>query len=332
MNRRFCKLPALALGNSLVEYALPLGLIAVVVLIGAGLVGGNLTQWMPSMANGSIKNDGNSKSLRLRPLGSNPFTKTVQVTLSDGTQLQLENYPTDIKSLLETLGPNGTTDLLADSLKALAKQLLAQGKITPDQANQLSNLSNSGHSWAKTLGIFEDAVAGSTADNNSFYSKTRPIIDDLSKQSITVDKIDPVAAKLFRQGDKYPEILLDSNGLALKDANGQFLYDKNKMGKSYLTPLQFEFANAYTEALKSGALQEPVVKQVVEDLSKNIFFIGSGTILTVGRILDPVYQLKPSDFTLNVKQSVDGTASNICDIGGGKDTGISCPGQKQKGS
>jgi hypothetical protein len=318
-------------GNSLVEYALPLGLLVVVVLLGAGLVGSNLNQGIPTMANGTMVNEGSAKSLRLRPLGSNPFTQTIQLTLSDGSSLALENYPTDIKSLVETLGPNGTTDLLADSLKSLAKQLLSQGKITPDQANTLMKLSNHGHSWARTQGFFEDAVVESEGDKARFEGKVKPILDELynSTRFVTPDRFDSEVIKLFKMDNTYSAVKLDAQGLALKGANGMYAIDSSTQLKAYYIPVQVEFANAYTEASKSGALQDPVVKQVVASLSQNIFSIGSLTIASAVRVLTPAFQLKPSDLNLTVKQELDGNSSNICAAGGGKDTGVYCPSNKQ---
>ncbi|MBY0405024.1 MAG: hypothetical protein K2X66_14080, partial [Cyanobacteria bacterium] len=197
MKHRFCKLPGLALGNSLVEYALPLGLIVVVVLVGAELVGSNLFQWMPSMSNGTLKNDGHSKSLRLRPLGSNPYTQTVLLTLSDGSSLDLENYPTDINSLVETLGPNGTTDLLVDAIRQLAQKLLAKGEITQAQANQLMALANSGHSWSNTQGVIESAVRDSGRNKEIFDAQVRPVLSKMYEQRLSISNIAPESIQLF---------------------------------------------------------------------------------------------------------------------------------------
>jgi hypothetical protein len=335
MKRRFCKLSGSALGNSLVEYALPLGLLVVVVLVGAGLVGSSLTQWIPSMANGTMKNDSNSKSLRLRPLGSNPYTQTVLLTLSDGSSLDLENYPTDIRSLVETLGPNGTTDLLVDAMRQLTQKLLAKGEITQAQANQLMTLANSGHSWANTQGFIESAVRDSGRNKEIFDAQVRPVLNKFYEQNLTINQIAPEAIQLFSITASMSIPIRDAQGVVMKDEQGNYLYDsKNPQTRTYI-PLQVDFANSYAHALKSGALQNPGVKTLVDSLSKNIFNLGSASIASANRITYTSgrdYQLNPSQYNQTAVKLIHNNASNICAVGGGNDSGISCPGQKQKGS
>ncbi|MBY0405025.1 MAG: hypothetical protein K2X66_14085 [Cyanobacteria bacterium] len=316
-------------GNSLVEYVLPLGIIAVVVLVGTGLVSGNFTQWMPSMSNGTLKNDGHSKSLVLRPLGSNPFTQTIQLTLSDGSSLDLENYPTDIKSLVETLGPNGTTDLLVDAIRQLAQKLLAKGEITQAQANELSALANSGHSWANSQGVIESALRDSRGNKALFESKVSPLMTQLSSQFATLDKIDPEAVKFFNLNVINAKPILDAQGKVMKDAQGNYMYDSNNVETSHYTPLQVSFANSYAQASKSGIFQDPVVKKVVDSLSHNIFQLGSVSINLTTQVLKSQYQFNLSDFNQSVQKQIDGQSSNICAVGGGNDTGVSCPSNKR---
>jgi hypothetical protein len=332
MKRNFCKLSGPTLGNSLVEYALPLGLLAIVVLVGAGLVGSNLTQWIPSMANGTMKNDGNSKSLRLRPLGSNPYTQTVLLTLSDGSSLDLENYPTDIRSLVETLGPNGTTDLLVDAMRQLAQKLLAKGEITQAQANQLMALANNGHSWANTQGLVESVLSDSGGDEAVFDNNVRPVLSKIFEQQLSMNEIAPEAFQLFSITATRPIPMRDAQGVVMKDEQGNYLYDNtNPQTRTYI-PLQVDFANSYAHALKSGALQNPGVKTLVDSLSKNIFNLGSASIVTANMITytsDRDYQLNPSQYNQTAVKLIHNNASNICAVGGGNDSGISCPSNRQ---
>ncbi len=72
---------------------------------------------------------------------------TLTLTLSDGSKIALD-YPINPAKSVDTIGANGTTELLAQTLMKLAQKLRDEGKITQDQFYLFQSVSNSGHNIA----------------------------------------------------------------------------------------------------------------------------------------------------------------------------------------
>lgn len=156
-------------GNALIEYLIPVGVLAVIVFAGVSLFGGDFPSYLSAVSNAKTSSPQNAR-LELKAMGSNPYLQSVPITLSDGTVLMLENYPTDLAKAIETLGADGTTDLLAANLEALVRQLREQGKISDADANQLLALANQGHRLAKIQSLIGDKVSASGDDVNLFLN------------------------------------------------------------------------------------------------------------------------------------------------------------------
>lgn len=75
----------------------------------------------------------------------------------------------NIKEVLQTAGANGTTSLLLANIESAVPKLLADGKITPDQANQLSQLAKLGHQMAAIEKLLEDAAANCQGCTGTTY-------------------------------------------------------------------------------------------------------------------------------------------------------------------
>ncbi|MBY0405936.1 MAG: hypothetical protein K2X66_18685, partial [Cyanobacteria bacterium] len=124
----------------------------------------------------------------------------------------------------------------------------------------------------------------------------------------------------------------DAQGVVMKDEQGNYLYDKKIRQSVQFNPLQVDFANSYAETFKSGALHNLGVKTLVDSLSKNIYKLGSASLATANMIIYTSgrdYQLNPSQYNQNALKLIHNNASNICAVGGGNDSGISCPSNKQ---
>lgn len=247
-----------------------------------------------------------------------PFT----VTLSDGTQLQLSTYPSDLKQAVSTVGANGTTQMLLDTLKSVISQLQADGKIDQNQASLLSNVANQGHQMADLEAVIENQV--SSCSTISCYNSST-----VSFQGQTYNPQDLVY-KVAWSGAGIPE---------------------GDMTQSLRTQL--------TQAEAAGALNDPVAKQLVETLVNQIADIGNG-LQTASSMLDPAQAqythvtVDPSQ-TLTMSTFSGSTASwlsemdqatgqntlqslldapystptnqkstTICTVGSGTDTGSSC--------
>jgi hypothetical protein len=314
-------------GNSLVEYALPLAIVGIAILVGVTSLGPNFKEALPGFSNGSFGTGSDSKTIRLQPMGSNPFNKTVQLRLASGKIIELENYPTDIKALVETLGPNGTTDLLTNALMQLAQKLLDKGEITQDQANQLKSLANSGHGLASYQAIFEDAAAKAGTDSKLFAQLVKSVRDYETANLKEAKDMDPSVHSLFDIQEFTPTWQYDANGNIMKDSAGNFVSSSIKATSKY-SPGVADFVNAFAQAQKSGALKDPTVLNLVSQLSSNIYLLGHSSTSTATKIATPEFQTNPTQFNQKVAEPIHKDSANICAAGGGKDSGIYCPSNK----
>ncbi|MBY0404956.1 MAG: hypothetical protein K2X66_13735 [Cyanobacteria bacterium] len=315
-------------GNSLVEYALPLAIVGIAVLAGVASLGTNFNQSLPLISNGTFGTGTEAKTIRMRPLGSNPYTQIIQITLADGKTIELDNYPTDIKSLVETLGPNGTTELLVDALRQMAQKLLAKGEITQDQANQLSNLANSGHTLAAFQAFFEDAAAKSGNDSKAFAKIVKPLADHEAANLKYAKDIDPSVLDTFGIKPLTGTFLYDANGNVVRDTQGNYVTTDQKLGASLYSPEVADFVNTFGKAQQSGALQDKVVRDLVISLSQNIYSLGHFSFSVATQVSVPQFQLSPSQFNQKVSEPINKDSANICATGGGKDSGVYCPSSK----
>lgn len=75
--------------------------------------------------------------------------------------LTAQPISTDLKSTIETLGANGTTQYLSDQIAAYAKKFLDEGKIDKQTYDVLVDLANQGHKIGDVQGLIEKAADGS---------------------------------------------------------------------------------------------------------------------------------------------------------------------------
>jgi hypothetical protein len=315
-------------GNSLVEYALPLAVLGVLIVVGLVSVGPGFQAFLKGSMNGSSAANSattNGKTLNVRPMGSNPFTGTVMLTLSDGSQVEISNYPKDLKNLIETLGPNGATDLMANAISDLAKALLAAGKITPDEANQLSQLANHGHALAATQFKFEQMVDAAGSDTILLRQKMIPFLIEKNRENRISKDLDPVAAKFFDIPLTKFEDLKDVNGNIVYDSTGQIVPDRSGATNYSITSESFAFQNAFAQAMKLPLYHEPAVRTVLDALGINIIKLSGVTHSFSARSAMPEYGIRPDQVKGKISVEVNANSVQICTLGGGQDSGVHCP-------
>ncbi|MBY0403373.1 MAG: hypothetical protein K2X66_05710 [Cyanobacteria bacterium] len=317
-------------GNSILEYALPCTLVALVLVTAIGIIGVTLKETLPQMLHGSNGIDAQENSLQLYPQGTIPYTETIQFSLADGTKIQLKNYPTNMKALVDVLGPSGTTEILADALAELAHQLQQKGKIPPDQANKLEDLANSGHRWANDVSFFENAANDSKSNLSLFKAKTLSQFQEFQEKQIPLEQINPMGAKAFGLKDYVIQPFYDANGLFVRDASGHIVYDPNNSSKAYYTYQYAQFVNAYGKAAQTGVFKDPAIQNIVMNLSDNLVNIGNKSLSAVTELHVSEYNKNdPSQLKQTVSKEIHKDSGSICDVGGSKDSGIYCPSSKK---
>lgn len=290
-------------GQGLMEYSLLGGLLVVLGIGAAILLGNNVLEVFASMVASDSKTGMavTAKSTSSSTTTGTTSTSVAGITLSNGTYLSLPNYPADTAKAVVTTGVNGVTNMLATTIQDLSNQLQASGNLTPEQARQLIALANQGHKIAEIEKIVEDAVANSNNDPAAFLSTS-----------------------LTHAGQTY------ASPLDLAERIG------------YNTPSETEyvatdnetsaFMDMYQQLVNSGALADPQVQAVIGELVNQINVVADSVNSHVYKIEDGI--IPPADFQSHVAADTDaaipgslvtdGYSSAICTVGGTTDTGTHC--------
>lgn len=223
-----------------------------------------------------------------KPLG--PATAYIQ--LADGTNIAL-SAPTDLARSIETLGANGTTLMLAQSLHALGQQLLEQGKITQAGANALSALANQGHQIAAVESAIESVAAQSGGDVDAFRNT-------------------PVTYN----GQTYANGYELSVGL-IGTTNGSNGYE--------FAPEVDKFWSLYSDLWGAGVMNDPGVKELVAYHVQTIHNIADNTRVVGYNMLNHNTGTPDQFNEINASKYTNNQSASICNLGGGLDSGVSCP-------
>lgn len=78
-----------------------------------------------------------------------------------------------LSTTVQTVGVNGTTELLANSLVTLANKLMEEGSIDASTYNSIVNLANQGHTLAKIEAAVESAAKAAGNGGGSAFDRTK---------------------------------------------------------------------------------------------------------------------------------------------------------------
>ncbi len=279
----------------------------------------------------------NSTSMATSPLG----TKNLTITTANGTVINLNNYPTDIKTLIEPTGGSGTSRLLMNQFQQLIQNLVAAGDINTNQAILLNDLANKGHRIANIANALETAANDPTFDlANDILTfegssmTARKLSGDLSGGFIGGNSVTTLPPDALTN----PPKTCDSNGCSIKyilsDNDVVKLYDPSTSYNNLPAggPL-YSFIDTYQAAQASGALNDPVVAQLVNAMGADALSIsylyGKSASLNIAYAQDT--SRSTPTMTLDnyyVSPNVNFDSSTICSSGGGTSSntgfGITC--------
>ncbi|MBY0403187.1 MAG: hypothetical protein K2X66_04755, partial [Cyanobacteria bacterium] len=322
-----------AKGISTTEYALVIGLV-VIVSIPLLMTLGNLSN-QELKATETHQSDftnlndlitSNSPGNYSTSLGSaQPGIGTIQYTLQDGTSITLNNFPTDIPKLVETLGPNGTTDLISNALVKLSQKLRAEGKIEDTQLSQFRALAENGHNLAREQELLVQVSKEAGVDKKKFemiYNQKIP--EGIFDYVKGINDVDPNVQRFFG--------LTETNGGGLRNDKGEILFLNNKKYErsNYLTNSQVNFMNAYGKLISSQDSQNKTLDtstlQMLNFFTRSIHEVNDYTQVYRNAALTPAID----GLTVNLNDSVANQShkysQNICNLNGKQtDTGIRCP-------
>ncbi|WP_303675104.1 hypothetical protein, partial [Vampirovibrio chlorellavorus] len=302
----------------LLEYSLIGMLVLVVCVAGLEIFTGEMSQWWQKLWDDMESRQGPAVAITAPPSASaSPPKSTSPSTVLEpplvtenpgsrkfvtrkGTVITLPDTVDNMEDTIKTLGANGTTTILANSLEALIKQLVANREIDGKQAQDLINLANQGHMLAKLQKHTEAAIAK------------------------------------VRTPQDYQAIIQNDSRIAVNDVSGIYSHPLGGYAadEKTLDPLQSDtvawdatgdFLEAYHAAVASGALNDPAVRVVVDTLTRKISELSSMSSYFFMALANG--EISPSEVNRNIAESVSEThnkSAQICNVGEGQDSGTHC--------
>lgn len=309
-------------GASLMEYLLIGGLLIPVSIVAMMLFGHQFQGWLSGLKADMSHSPGSQAAIAAvtnQPAAGSATGSQTTVSINDNivkTVVQNKTVSQDLKNIVVTSGANGATNYLASQMETTAQKLLQQGKITQEQANTLTQLSNKGHQIAEIQALIEQAAADAGSDWTKF-----------SETQITY------------QGNTYTPNQLSH--LASSDLNhwtdinqdsATFMQSATNAGNGSVFQ---DFVDLYNQA--SATITDPAAKNTINTLSSNILFIsvsveantdptGSNTGNDPSKI-ETAVATDTSQFNAaseTISGATNTNSAGICTTGGSQDTGTAC--------
>lgn len=306
------------------EYALPLLIVGVSVMLSMGLLSGTMQNTVVASM-GSDATALKDKSVQVRMMGQIDMDPTqVNLKLADGTIMPLAEYPLNLRQSIETDGVDGTTNKILASYDTALKQMLADGKITQAQFNQLSQLSNSGH----RIAAFEHLLTQVSQNTGTSKTAFHDTVVQFEGNSYSVANLSYAAGYGWWPPDQLTNTPISAVNREAMNALGinPDTVAGNGSSMQSMGFLMADFVNAYKAAMDSGAMSDPAVQQMVQAMSGDIKLLADHFSAQAWQVQHPDGTSDPSHLVSNTAGAyTDGHSSQICNKGGTLDTGVYCP-------
>lgn len=305
-----CCLTSSKKGQALQEYILIGALIIVMIIPTMLIFSGNFAGLL-----GRLYNNMNKTVLaQATPLSQSALTQTGDVlavaaeggkskkdlvfTLKDGTIINLNQYPQDLKKAVEVNGSNGATNEVLAQLDSLIEQLEKSPDTNKTELASLKDLANQGHRLATIENLIETSY------------KNAGSLENLQATEVTFEgkqyKIDDLSSMLgWQSSELTPESISDR--LSTQNAG----------------PELKQFIDLYFKAEGSGALNDPAVKKVVTNMSDNIAFLTEITESTAWTTSNVEFDAAAMD-QYAASAATNLNSGGICQAGNNTDTGVQC--------
>lgn len=304
-------------GQSLSEYALPICLIALIGITGLKLVGDALVGQFGDLAEMTSGKPSKKVALKnpssLIPSGLNPYPnipgKNIRIDLGNNKSLNLSLA--DPALVAETAGGNGvTTNALAS-----IDQMIAQLKeLKPDDPSipELIKLSEAGHRIKDIQkAVDEKMPPGGFPDLKAKYAFLTNPANNVMVNGQSMLLLDALRAMGngsrfdYRSYEDYaakykPQMFPSTDFDSYSNATSGGLFD---YGNNFI---MFAFMSQLSKVQNIGALQNPDVKKLVNDLGRQIFTSGTQTVTVPSK-----------DEMKTLIQTTRTSANDICSTGNG---------------
>jgi Flp pilus assembly pilin Flp len=284
-------------GQGVTEYGLIGTLIALVAVGGIALLGPRLSGLFAGMlgkkpaAVAVVHNPLPGPVGPSVPIAPDTSQGNVSLVLSPGQSMSL-NMPTNLSKSVQTLGANGTTELLASNMTAMTQQMLTNGQITEAQANAVMQLANQAHHIANIEKQLEDVVAGFGMDSAALQSTP-----------VTID------------GKTYANAYEAALSIGVDDS----------VSSGVQGPELQQFWELYTKATQQTYMWPQAAQDALQYEVSTIHNLSDSLRVTI-RDIAQSHVGTPADFNNLVVDTVSHTeAADICEMDGANtDSGVHC--------
>jgi polyhydroxyalkanoate synthesis regulator phasin len=247
----------------------------------------------PSTGSGSgSAGQDNGATVQLVDTGGANDTPVPGSELAQSGNLTIPADADTYDKLIQTLGANGTTTVLSDTLESYAKELLAAGEITQEQANLFNQLANQGHRMAAIEKALENAIE-TGAEKVTFDGKTDYVFE-------------------------FSQVIGWKGGAGIQPNLLEPLLVSEQ------SPEMKVFTDQYRALLNSGALDNPAIRERTHQLAIDIANLSENLEASM------IDYEKGSASKGNLRDIMASKLTNeksavICGTGGGVDSGTHCP-------
>lgn len=300
-------------GQSLAEYSIAAGLVVLLTIGGLTAISNNFVDLFQGVNEFMLTGGGplsTSGAAGINTHANAMGYATVTVPLANGSSVSIENYPLNSVAIIETGGASGYTGKVIASLRSLASQLHTAGEIDDTQLGLLQSLANAGHGLGKGQKRVETFLKNNPGLS---WSELSQIPHYVHSSSDTIQRV------INEYDTQYPVSQIET------------LLAQDKLDT--ITPHNYQVGSAklmsrYRQAKNSGALNNPAVKKLVNQMTADILTNGEvmiGSIKKIGSDIDPNDPQAMNTFLANKHSKLtDKRSASICATGGGKSTNATC--------
>jgi len=281
-------------GQTLTEYGLIGGSLAVVCIAALSQLGGNIasvtTHVIPPPQH---------LSLTAQPQAQDtvPMTGSVSSINNANPQFKELAIPQNLPAFIQVAGANGTTALFSNQFRNMGEHMLAKGEITEEQANYFYELANQGNRIATIEKLIEDAMKNGR-DTVLFEGRTYTPYELSSRVG-------------------WPEEPSSYYTMRIDTANDAMNRAPDNRSETMQT-----FLSSYQKLEQSGGLNNPTIQKNVSALSAKISYLSE---MVQANVSDQYWGVTTTPLDSYIASHTSyWSASQICDTGKGKTVGITC--------
>ena len=323
-------------GQNLTDYALILGLIAIVSLGGLVVFSEQLKTFfdnrqaeiMNSTGNQSSTSGGITVGGQTGGSSTGSTAGTGGASAADGSSstpatsaggagslgfLGAAGSGSDLAKLVETSGVNGTLTVMANTLAQQAKTLLDSGQVDQDGYNAIMDMSNKAHRLGAAAQVLENATIACGGNSSCLTALPEQIVTFEGKP-IHFKYLKDFTSSTHGQTNSVESLNSDMNTCpGCGTGKDVILSNPGASGYAYLNDFTKQWG-----VVQGVVANDPVLKRQLDELGTQVYITTARLSAAAGDTSNPTLA------TTVASELNHYNAGTICDKGGGKDSGAQC--------